>query len=323
MLRDFTFLGTGTSGGVPNVSCLLEETIKCKVCLSASRSVPPTQEFDDNRAILPIWNKNRRRNTSGLLRFDHSDGRVRNILIDCGKTFYDSALHFLTPHKHRRIDAVILTHGHADAMLGLDDLRQWTLRGAIQDSISIYLSLETFDVVSRSFPYLVDSNKATGGGAVPALQFHIFDKDRISSERIPPFIVEDELQVDAFEVCHGTYNDGTDYFCMGFQFDKGAFTYISDANRIPEQAKEVMLQKGERLGVLVLDALKEESHPSHFGIKEAIAVAAELKPKQLLLTGFCHHVDHDTLHQRLKADQSLLGAGINAEPAYDGLKIEF
>lgn len=60
------------------------------------------------------------------------------------------------------MDGVIITHGHADACYGMDDLRGWTLGGIIQKSINVYLAPETMEVVARTFPFLVDSSMATG-----------------------------------------------------------------------------------------------------------------------------------------------------------------
>jgi phosphoribosyl 1,2-cyclic phosphodiesterase len=143
------FLGTGTSGYVPVIPCLTDPTRSCKAC---------------QMAVQP-GNRNRRRNTSGLLRYLHSDGRVRNILIDCGKSFYESSLAFFPAFGVQRIDALLLTHGHCDAMMGLDDLRQWTLgKNPIQTSVDVYLTQETMNVVKGSFPYLVNQKYATGGG---------------------------------------------------------------------------------------------------------------------------------------------------------------
>lgn len=62
----------------------------------------------------------------------------------------------------RELDGVIITHGHADACYGMDDLRGWTLGGTIQPHIDVYLAPETMDVVARTFPFLVDSAMATG-----------------------------------------------------------------------------------------------------------------------------------------------------------------
>jgi phosphoribosyl 1,2-cyclic phosphodiesterase len=73
-----------------------------------------------------------------------------------------SAIEILPRYGVRELDGVIITHGHADACFGMDDLRGWTLGGIIQSHIDVYLAPETMEVISRTFPFLVDSALATG-----------------------------------------------------------------------------------------------------------------------------------------------------------------
>lgn len=118
-----TFLGTGTSGSVPNVSCLTAppDVEPCQTCLST---------------LTPEGKKNIRRNTSAIVSADGVGGKVyvasfgswitfiwrliivcshfRTILIDAGKNFQAAALEWFPKYGLRRIDAVLLTHGHAD-----------------------------------------------------------------------------------------------------------------------------------------------------------------------------------------------------------------
>ncbi|KAJ3328751.1 hypothetical protein HDU76_009364, partial [Blyttiomyces sp. JEL0837] len=226
---EFILLGTGTSGTIPNVTCVTATPPTCKVCLSAMENHPGEKiivkarvpkdkkdkkkkgnkdgsnkkdskedkeekkeardgeiivEKDDGVEVeggnveedeevvveipgMPIWNKNRRMNTSGVYRYRDSDGTIKNILIDCGKTFLQSTLQHFPQHRIHQIAAVLLTHGHIDAMGGLDDLRQWTLYQSVQDTVIVYVNSETMGVVERMFPYIVDSKMATGGGLVP------------------------------------------------------------------------------------------------------------------------------------------------------------
>jgi len=140
------FVGTGTSEGVPRVSCLTKEVNDCPICLSS---------------IEPL-SRNRRRNTSILIRVPNEKlGRHFNILIDCGKFFYHSAMEWFPKFKIRHLDAIILTHFHSDSILGLDDLRDWT--GHINDGIPmpIYCTMIDYEVISRAFPYLANIEKAT------------------------------------------------------------------------------------------------------------------------------------------------------------------
>lgn len=247
---EIIILGSGTSGCVPNISCLIETPVVCKVCLSAIQQYPQKSDLSPTK-----YTKNRRRNTSALIRAPHSDGRVRNIVIDCGKTFYESALTWFVEYRFRQIDAVLLTHGHADAILGLDDLRQWTLRSgkeAIQESIHVYLDAATMESVARAFPYMVDTRNATGGGEVAALQFHLIEQDE---NGVLPFIVE-ETKIIPFEgilissVEHGKFGNGDPFYALGFRVDD--ISYISDTNRLPEKAKDIIKDSK----VIIMDALR-------------------------------------------------------------------
>ncbi|KZT53646.1 hypothetical protein CALCODRAFT_439824 [Calocera cornea HHB12733] len=169
MSTELIFHGTGNSSCLPNIGCLVAPpgAPRCMTCyLGANSGVSP----NPHEAA-----KNRRRNTGAILRV--RDGRKEVVVvIDAGKSFVAAALEWFPKYGLNRIDGLILTHAHADAMNGLDDLRCWTLQGAIQDSIDIYLSQRTYEEVQRTFPYLVDKGMATGGGAVPEFQWHIIQE---------------------------------------------------------------------------------------------------------------------------------------------------
>lgn len=109
------------------------------------------------------------------------NGLPVTVVIDAGKNFQAAALEWFPKYQLRRIDALLITHAHADAMNGLDDLRGWTLRSAIQDHIDVYVSQDTFTEVQRSFPYLVAKEFASGGGDVPEFKWHIIS-DSVSFE---------------------------------------------------------------------------------------------------------------------------------------------
>ncbi|KAH6564327.1 hypothetical protein BASA62_007975 [Batrachochytrium salamandrivorans] len=298
-VREFIFLGTGTSGSVPNIHCLAKlPAPTCKVCISSIRfDAPPMQEpLSAPLMQLPHFSKNRRRNTSGMVRFMHSDGRMRNVVIDCGKTFYDSALSWFVEYRLRHIDAVILTHGHADAMMGLDDLRQWTIGN------------------EEPFPYLVDKTKATGGGDVPTVQFHIIDS---GPDGPRPFLIDDELTVTPFNVEHGR-NGNEPYMSLGFRFED--LTYISDANAIPPRAACIIHGSTH----LVIDGLGVVPHSSHFSFDQAVqeCILALARGGNGYFTGLSHSMDHDELNVYLASQQAIKDAGIHIEAGFDGQRIQ-
>ncbi|KAI7907718.1 beta-lactamase-like protein [Cokeromyces recurvatus] len=230
---EIIFLGTGTSSSVPTIACLTNPEKSCKVCLSSQ---------------TPEGRKNNRKNTSMVVRFrKHSDPtgfRLRNVLIDCGKTFYTSAIEILPKYGVRELDGVIITHGHADACFGMDDLRGWTLDGVIQPYVNVHLSPESMDVIGRTFPFLVDSSLATGGGQVAFFKYHVFDPNR-------SFIIEG-LEFTPLAAHHGSYGiEKKPYICFGFKFD--GVSYISDTNYIPPETMKLIKEKSR---IFIVDCLR-------------------------------------------------------------------
>ncbi|KAF9458325.1 beta-lactamase-like protein [Collybia nuda] len=181
---ELIFLGTGTSSSLPHVECLTAPPgdKPCKTCTST---------------LTPEGKRNIRRNTSCAFRMEGRGGQKVTVIIDAGKNFQASALEWFPKYGLRRIDALLITHPHADAMNGLDDLRGWTLGNAIQPHIDVYLSQETFTEVKRSFPYLVTKEYASGGGDVPEFKWHFITDDE-------PFeILDTGIRVTPFLVHHG------------------------------------------------------------------------------------------------------------------------
>ncbi|KAJ1731853.1 hypothetical protein LPJ61_002334 [Coemansia biformis] len=249
--------------------------------------------------------KNRRRNSSLLVCADHPDGRQRNILIDCGKSFYASATDIFIKHDIDTIDAVLLTHGHADAMFGLDDLRAWTGRNG--RPLPVYCDQETLDSVACAFPYLVNAAMATGSGVVSQLEFKLIE------DLSRPVEIEG-VEFLPLPVEHGFYSDGRPYYCNGYRF--GDVSYLSDCSKIIDTTRPLIT--GSQL--IVLDALTPTLLSSHFGYEEAVDEARKFRAPRMLLTDISHHLEHGELERRAK--KLLAEEGLVVDPAYDGLVVD-
>jgi phosphoribosyl 1,2-cyclic phosphate phosphodiesterase len=191
-----------------------------------------------------------------------------------------------------RIHAVAYTHGHADHLFGLDDLRVFA--EYLGNDLPVYCTRAVEERIRRCFDYAFDPvAREYPAGGVPCLTFR-----RISSE---PFAV---LGVSAVPIplCHGRYD------VLGFRV--GNMAYCTDVNAIPPESERFL----QSLNVLVLDCLRRRPHATHFCLDEAVAVARRLGAKRTLFTHMCHDLDHE-------ATSAALPPGM--ELAYDGLQIEF
>ncbi len=253
-LARVTFLGTGTSHGVPMIGC------DCATC----RSNDP---------------HDRRWRPSILVEL--ADGTA--ILVDTSPDLRAQALAFDV----RRVDAILFTHAHADHVLGLDEVRRYNaLQGA---PIPCYGDEQTVREVRRTFAYVFDPPQ-TGGG-VP--QIELF---RIGG----PFCLGRQTCVPV-PVVHGTQP------VLGYRF--GPFAYVTDCSAIPGSSWPLL----EGVQVLVIDALRDRRHPTHFTVAEALEVVAALRPRVAYLTHICHDLPHAATNARLPA---------GVQVAYDGLRIE-
>ena len=248
-----TFLGTGTSHGVPVIAC------DCEVC----RSKDP---------------RNSRTRTS--IYIAEKDTRV---LVDVGPEFRLQCL----ANDVRRIDAVLLTHAHADHILGLDDLRRFN---HLQDGlVPIYGDEDTLERVRQVFSYAFEESQVGGG------------KPHFDLRRIDRELTIGDLTVLPMRVWHGEV--------PVVAYRMGRFAYVTDTSEIPAET----LGQLSGLHTLVIDALRYRPHATHFSIAQAVEVVQRLKPERAYLT----HMTHDVEYAQLRDE---LPDGI--EPAYDGLEIE-
>lgn len=249
-----TFLGTGTSTGVPVIGCT------CETCQSSDP-------------------KDKRWRPSIYLRFDSGAA----VLIDASPDLRSQALRFGVG----RVDAIWLTHAHADHVLGLDDVRIFNFRQQV--AIPCHGDRDTLAAVRQMFAYVFDPSTPKGGG-LPRLMLRPiagpFSFDRRAVVPVP--------------LRHGTLP------ILGYRI--GGFAYLTDCSEIPERSWGCL----EGLDVLVIDALRRRPHSTHFNLEEAIDAAARIDAERTLFT----HMSHDLAHG---ATCAALPTGMAL--AHDGLEL--
>lgn len=210
------------------------------------------------------------------------------VIIDTGPDFHAQAL-----REHvTEVDAVLYTHGHADHVLGFDDLRPLSFRHP--ENLPIYADDPTASAIERIFDYTFRKTNRYPTSA--RVQIH-----RIDSTPGAGF--------DLFGACfrripvtHGREE------ITGYRF--GSAAYLTDMSDIPSESLPLL----QGLDILVLDALRREPHPSHSHLERSIEFVHRLKPKRAFFTHISHDLDHDATNAILPKEIRL---------AYDGLQVQF
>jgi phosphoribosyl 1,2-cyclic phosphate phosphodiesterase len=250
-----TFLGTGTSQGVPLIAC------QCIVCQST--------DLHDKRLRSSILVK--------------SNGA--NIVVDSGPDFRQQML----SAGLQRLDGLVFTHAHKDHIAGFDDIRGFNF--AMKRPIDVYCTDIVEHQMRQEFHYIFSEHRYPG---IPEINLH-----RINAHT--DFTVSGVL-VQPIEVMHFKLP------VLGFRFHN--FVYITDANAISESS----MQQIEGCDTLVLNALRKETHVSHFSLDEALAIIEQVKPRRAFLTHISHQLG---LHKEVS---STLPS--NVFLAYDNLTID-
>lgn len=258
---EIIFLGTGTSQGVPMI---------------AQPDLPGSCDLGNP--------KNWRTRTSVHVVMDGF-----HIQVDAGPEFRLQCVH----NRIEALDLFILTHSHADHILGMDDMRRFCdLRGF--SALPVYSTEDGLDRIRRIYPYAIRDIPVRKG--YPAFQLN----------RMPPV-----LQCPGGTV-HSTLLPHGELEVLGLVFTEASsgkqFAYYTDCSDVPDEARE--LARGAE--VLVLDALRPDPHPTHMHIDKAVSVARAMCAPATYLTHMTFMVDHDTVDGGLPDDVRL---------AYDGLRI--
>ena len=206
------------------------------------------------------------------------------ILVDTTPDLRQQAL----THRIARVDAILFTHSHADHILGFDDIRRFNF--VQQGPIPCYATPATWESIRRTFHYVFDEAPRLGGG-IPKVDAHDIDGPfTIAGVRIVPV-----------PLWHGRLP------ILGFRF--GRFAYLTDCSAIPDDSWPIVAG----VDTLVVDALRDKKHSTHFTVAEALDAIARIAPRRAYLTHMSHDLGHAETNARLPA---------GVELAYDGLVID-
>ena len=253
-----TVLGSGTSMGVPTLGC------PCRVCNS--------NDPHDKRLRPSI-----------LL---SRDGQ--NVVIDTTPDFRQQAMRAGID----RLDAILLTHGHADHVLGFDDIRPYNIRQ--RAALPVYGNEDTFRIIRRIFAYVFDDKPTLS--TVPSVTLNAIDNrpfELLGISFVPVPLLHGDMKV------------------LGFRFGRAA--YLTDFSTMSDSSMALL----EGLDELILDALRDIPHPMHQTVDSALALIQKLKPRRAWFTHIAHDLPHAETNERL----AKMGFP-HVQLAYDGLQFE-
>lgn len=299
------FLGTGTSYGIPVIAC------SCSCCRST--------DSRDKRFRSSLW-------------ITEGDSLVpaTSILIDMGPDFRSQAL----KSSINRLDALLLTHGHADHLNGLDDIRIFSHTssrtpsqpdGKVQvypetegEGLPVYGNTATLKDVHDRFSYVFQPVMEGGGKPkVKTIDCSVYGKENPLEigglSLIPVPLLHGRLETIGWIVLR-SLGEG-----KGFR----GLAYLTDCNQVPQSSRELLVELGSCLEHVVIDGLRPQLHSTHFSYDQALELALEIGGGHNWLTHLCHDMTHVQIQSYLTEKLASLGrSGFHCQPAYDGLVLE-
>ena len=292
-------MGTGTSHGVPVIGCT------CPICTSS--------DIHDKRNRCSAFISS-----------------PTNIVIDTGPEFRIQAI----KNSITKIEAVLITHSHADHLNGLDDVRIFSHTKAIDPystraqetkgkGLPIYTNSNTITDIKNRFDYIFTPVKE--GGGKPKIQLIDVSLFKPGYE-----IKVGKLRVIHIPILHGTLNDCGWLLCEDINNERKSIAYLTDCSYICEQSLNLIKEKCGTLCHLVIDGLRVEPHSTHFSFRQAMAIADYLQADYSWITHITHDMSHEDIKKyinqqlkdfpNLKRIKDTLKGDI--QPAYDGLVLE-
>lgn len=267
MAIGLTILGSGTSHGVPMIGC------DCAVCTSADPR-------DHRMRVSAVFHLDAQRAESGNA---CDPNNAPNLLVDCGPELRLQCV----ARNIRRVDAVLLTHHHADHITGMDDLRRfnWLQRGPIR----VYAAPETLGRVRRMFSYCFEDDSEYPSA-----------KPQLEPVRIDGRFELCGVEVTPVPLLHGSLP------VLGYRV--GRIAYCTDVSRVPEDSLRLLRD----LDVLILGALRRRPHPTHFNLEQAVEQAERIGARRTFFTHIAHELPHAATNAELPHGMEL---------AYDGLAV--
>jgi phosphoribosyl 1,2-cyclic phosphate phosphodiesterase len=246
-----TFLGTGTSQGVPVIAC------DCATCRS--------EDSHDKRL-----------RTSLLV-----ESATTTIAIDAGPDFRQQML----TAGVRKLDAILITHEHKDHIGGMDDVRAFNFK--TKEAIAIYAEERVQKAIKREYEYVFNEKQYPGIPRFRLIELHDYSFSIGDISIIPIRVFHSDLKIYGFRI--------------------GDLAYITDANYIPAESMEKLIGTKH----LVINALRKETHLSHYSLRQAIEISREISPRKTYITHIGHQMGlHEQVTKELPVDVMLASDGL-------------